>query len=324
MQERIGIIKNRGTYSSSSISIPRLNAFYGILLIIFAIFVIRVFYLQVIQHDFYRTSAHSGQFKEYEIPSERGIIEAHDGDSLVPIVLNEDVFTVFADPLYIEDAESASVKLAGIIGGDPKEYEELMKLDSRYSILAKKLPVDKAEKVDNLELKGLGTRAVSQRVYPQGSLAGQILGFVDDEGNGQYGVEQFLDDRLKGQPGQLRAITDAQGVPLVANKDNVVTEPKNGERVALTIDISMQKRLEDLLKNHLKEVRSKEGSVVIIDPNNGEVKAMGQISRRTIRQSSLRVEDPKVFTNSVVSEPFEPGSVMKTLTVGSWVRCRCV
>ncbi len=285
-------------------------------MVIFAFFLIRAFYLQVIQHDYYRSAALSGQFKEYEIEAERGVIQAKDGDQLVPIVLNEEVFTVFADPVYIEDATATSQKLAEILGGEATEYEKLMKIDTRYSILAKKVPTQKAEKIDELNVKGLGTRAVSQRVYPQGALAAQILGFVDDEGNGKYGVEQYLDEQLKGKPGQLKAITDAQGVPLVANKDNVLTEPENGQRVTLTIDLSMQRRLEDTLKNHLKEVRSESGSVIVMDPKTGEVKAMANYPTYNPAEF-YKVEDAKVFTNYAVSEPMEVGSIMKTLTVAA-------
>ena len=191
-----------------------------------------------------------------------------------------------------------------------------MEANSRYSILAKNLTKEKAEKVDGLEIKGLGTRAVSKRVYPQGSLASQLLGFVDDEGNGQYGIEQYLDEKLKGQPGQLKAITDAQGVPLVSNKDNVVIEPKNGERTTLTIDLSMQKRVEDLLSAHVKETRSESGSLIVMDPNNGEIKAMANFPSYNPAEF-FKIKDPKLFNNTSVSEPMEVGSIMKTLTVAA-------
>ena len=272
--------------------------------------------MQVIRHEHYRSAALQGQFKEYEIPAERGIIEAQDGNQLVPIVLNEEVYTVFADPVYIEDPKSVAEKLIGIIGGDQAKYEELMKSETRYSVLAKKVSTKDAEKIDALGIKGLGTREVSQRVYPQGALAAQLLGFVDDEGNGKYGVEQYLDAQLRGKPGELKAITDAQGVPLVSNKDNVLTEPQNGERVTLTIDLSMQRRLEDTLKTHLKEVRSDSGSVIVMDPNTGEIKAMANYPSYNPAQF-YKVQDSRLFTNYAVSEPMEVGSIMKTLTVAA-------
>ena len=297
-------------------SVNRLRFLYGLLLVVFLIFVVRLFYLQVIKHDFYRKSALAGQFKEYEIPAERGIILAQDGKNAVPIVLNEQVYTVFADPKFITNPKDSADKLRGVIGGDQSKYEELMKKNSRYAILAKKINKENAKKIDELKIKGLGTREVSQRVYPQGNMGSQLLGFVDDEGNGKYGIEQFLDKELRGQKGQLRAITDAQGIPLVSNDDNVLIEPKNGDRVTLTIDISMQKRAEDLLKKHLEEVKSDSGSLVIMDPNTGEVKAMANYPTYNPAEF-FNVENPKLFTNSIVSEPLEVGSIMKTLTVAA-------
>lgn len=297
-------------------SISRLRIWYGLLLAVFAIFVVRLFYLQVIQHDHYRKTALSSQFKEYEITAERGIIQAHDGGNTVPIVLNETVHTLFADPKYIKEPEKAAKAVADIIGGDTKKYEESMKMDTRYAVLAKKLPKDKAEQLDKLDIKGIGTREASQRTYPQGALGAQILGFVNDEGEGKYGVEQFLDEQLRGKPGQLKAITDAQGVPLVSNSDNVLKDAEAGKRTTLTIDISMQRRLEDMLKSHLEQVRSQSGSVIIMDPNTGAIKAMANYPTYNPAEFS-KVEDAKLFANAAVSEPMEVGSIMKTLTVAA-------
>lgn len=293
-----------------------MNVFYGLLLVVFVIFLIRLFYLQVIRHDFYSKSALASQLKEYEVPAQRGVIMVHDGQNLVPIVLNEDVYTVFADPKYIVDAKDSADKLAGVIGGDKAKYEDSMKKSSRYAVLAKKVDKAKAKKIEELKIKGLGVRAVSQRVYPQGAVAGQLLGFVDDEGNGKYGVEQFLDKELKGANGRLKAITDVKGVPLVSNRDNILIDPKNGDRINLTVDISMQKRIEDILKQHIEKDRAVAGSVLVMDPNNGEIKAMANFPSYNPAEFN-KVENPKVFNNSIVSEPIEPGSIMKTLTVAA-------
>jgi stage V sporulation protein D (sporulation-specific penicillin-binding protein) len=294
----------------------RLNVWYGVLLLVFALFVVRLFYLQIIQHNHYSLVAHQGQYKEYEIPADRGIIEAHDGGNVVPIVLNEEVYTLFADPKYIKDPKSAADSVARIIGGNASDYEAQMRTDTRYAVLAKKLPANKHEELDKLEIKGLGTRATPQRTYPQGGLAAQMLGFVDDEGVGKYGVEQYLDDALKGKPGELKAITDASGVPLVGAGDNVRRDPEPGKRTLLTIDLSMQRRVEDALKTHLEQVRSPSGSVIVMDPATGAIKAMANFPTYNPADFA-KVENPAVFSNAAVSSPMEVGSVMKTLTVAA-------
>lgn len=276
----------------------------------------RLFYVQVIRHDYYKQAALASQLKEYEIPAERGVIEAYDGHNIVPIVLNEEIYTLFADPYYIGDKKAAAEKLASLTGGEASDYESKMQADTRYAVLAKKLNEAKKEEIEKLDIKGVGLRAESIRTYPQGSLAAQILGFVNDEGYGKYGVEEYLDTQLHGKPGQLKAITDAQGVPLVSNENNILKDPQPGQRVRLTIDIGMQRKVEDLLRQHLPTVNSKSGSVVVLDASSGAVKAMANWP--TYNPSEFyKVSDAAVFTNPAVSAPMEVGSVMKTLTVAA-------
>ena len=109
---------------TSKISNTRLDLFYGVVVLVFAIFIVRLFYIQVIQHKYYAQAAQNGQYKEYEIPAERGIITAHDGDTSVPIVLNEDTYTVFADPKYIKDPKKTAEDVAKVVGGNPSDYEQ--------------------------------------------------------------------------------------------------------------------------------------------------------------------------------------------------------
>jgi cell division protein FtsI/penicillin-binding protein 2 len=296
--------------------IKRVQVWYVLLLAIMAIFGIRLFYLQIIRHDYYKKTALSGQLKEYEIPAARGLIEAHDGDGVVPIVLNEKRYTLFADPKYIENAETAASKVQKIIGGSQTDIEKKMKLDTRYSILAKKLSRDQKDKLDALALKGVGTREETIRTYPQGDLAAQVLGFVNDDGVGKYGVEQALNSKLKGTPGQLKAITDAQGVPLVANTDNIITAPKAGDQLLLTIDVSMQRQLEDILKSGVEKAKSKTGDAIIMDPNTGAIKAMANYPTYNPAEF-YKVVDGNVFNNAAASAPLEVGSIMKPLTAAA-------
>ncbi|HEX5456076.1 MAG TPA: penicillin-binding protein 2 [Candidatus Saccharimonadales bacterium] len=256
------------------------------------------------------------QLKEYGIPAERGIIKAHDGSSIVPIVLNEDVYTLFADPVYVKDKKDAADKLSRITGGNANDYLKEMQRDTRYAVLAKKLDGNKKKAIEALDLKGIGLRAESIRVYPQGSLASQLLGFVNDDGQGVYGIEQYMNDTLHGTDGMLKAITDIKGVPLVANQDNVSKDPVSGKDVTLTIDIGMQRKVEQLLKEHLPTVNSKSGSVVVLDPDTGAVKAMANYPSYD-PSKYFDVKDQSLFTNPAVSSPLEVGSIMKTLTVAT-------
>jgi len=297
--------------------VRRIRIWYALLLILCAVFIIRLFYLQVIRHDYYQTAALTGQLKQYEIPAERGVIEAHNGSATVPIVLNETRYTLYADPVYVHDQRKAADEIARAIGGNANDYEEKLRTpETRYVVLAKKLDKSQSEKIDKLKLKGIGTRGIPYRTYPQGALAAQLLGFVNDEGEGKYGLEQFLGTRLKGRPGQLKAITDAEGVPLAANRENVMTEPMSGERVVLTIDIGMQQQLEDMLKAGLDRAKSDSGGAVILEAKTGAVKAMANYPTYNPGEFS-KVEDGNTFNNAVVSDPLEVGSIMKPLTAAA-------
>jgi cell division protein FtsI/penicillin-binding protein 2 len=296
------------------------------------VLLVRLFYLQVIRHDHYRKAASSKQLKEYAIMPERGVIEAYDGERVMPIVLNEKRYTVFADPVDIKDAGKSARALASIIGGDAKAYEKQMRTpDTRYVVLAKKISkeqktaMDEARKQEAKDLKGTKVayawrgvlvQETPTRTYPEGQLAAQVLGFVNDEGEGRYGVEQALEHELKGKAGQLRAITDAQGVPLAANKDNTLVEPVAGKRLVLTLDVPMQKQAEDILKAGLERAKSKSGSLVIMDPNTGAIKAMANYPTYNPGEF-YKIEDGAVFANDAISEPLEVGSSMKPLTAAA-------
>lgn len=295
----------------------KIRFIYGSILVVFTIFIIRLFYLQVIKYDYYHQKALSSQLKEYEIPAERGAIYAHDGSEIVPLVLNEKKYTVFADPIYIKDPEREALELVKIIGGDANQISDLLKnKDTRYAVLAKKISKEQADKVEGLGYAGIGTREQEVRTYPEGSLASQTLGFVNDEGRGQYGIEGFLDELLSGKAGRLKAITDAKGVPLVTNKDNVVIDPESGSDVTITIDMNVQKQLERILKDGLDRAESESGSALIMDVNTGAIIAMA--SYPSFDPTKIAdVTDLSTLSNTNVSSQIEVGSIMKTLAAAA-------
>lgn len=303
--------------NSAGQTVRRIRIWYGVLLIILAIFGIRLFYLQIIHYGYYRAAALSDQLKQYEIPATRGTIYAHDGAGEIPIVLNQKLYVLYADPQTVKKAEESAAKLAPITGGEESKYAKLMQAKkTRYVVLAKKLSEEQADKITKLKLPGVGTIAQDYRTYPQSTLAAQVLGFVNEEGKGKYGIEQFLNKQLTGTPGQLKAITDANGVPLAASKDNISTAPKNGENVTLTIDLAMQKQLENLLAQGAKNAKAPGASALIMDPKTGAIKAMANVPTYDPGQY-YNVEDAAVFQNSAVSHPIEVGSTMKALTTAA-------
>lgn len=298
-------------------AVTRVRIWYGLLLLIVGIFGLRLFYVQIIHYNYYKTAALSDQLKQYEIPAARGIIKAHDGNSVLPIVLNEQLYTLYADPTYVKKPDDAAAKLAAITGGDGSQYEQLMRTKkTRYVALAKKLTDTQQTKIAKLKLPGVGTVEQDYRTYPQNSLASQTLGFVNNDGVGKYGLEEALNQQLKGRPGQLKAITDASGVPLAASKDNTEVAPQNGQDIVLTLDLAMQQQMETILAQGTKNAKAAGASAIIMDPNTGAIKAMANVPTYDPAHYS-DVDDPSTFQNAAVSKPIEVGSSMKTLTTAA-------
>jgi cell division protein FtsI (penicillin-binding protein 3) len=293
---------------------PRILAI--MICIIMAVFVLRLFYLQVIQHDYYIGQANKEQLKQLVIPSKRGEIYAMDGDEPVKLVLNETVYTAFADPKVVDKPQEMADLVRKVAGGSARSNLDglLAKKESRYQILATKVTPKQAQMMKEANLKGLGFQKESQRVYPEGQLAAQTLGFVDSEGTGKYGIEQALNARLTGTDGLLQSVTDVSNVPLTIGDNNINKPAKNGDNVVMTIDRNVQAYAEKALANGLKNSKAPNGSVMVMDPQSGKILAMANLPTYNPTEFT-KVQDAAAFNNGTVSAPYEPGSDVKTLTM---------
>lgn len=297
---------------------PRTKHMGLVVLVLFAIFGLRLFYIQVIQHSYYVDEARKTQVTRLTIFPERGLLYARDGNDITPLVLNETVYTVFADPLEVNDASSIKQKLQAIAGGELIE-ESFGKLDDkklRYVVLARQVSRTQAELIKKEELAGVGLQKGTRRVYPEGALAGQLLGYVNTEGVGQYGLEGYLEERLAGVPGLLQSVTDVRRIPLTIGNDNIEKPVKDGDDLVLSIDRNIQQQAEKALQDQVDIVHSKNASVIIMNPNNGQVLAMA--NNPTYEPANYsKTTDYSLFQNTVVNNAYEAGSVIKTLTVAA-------
>lgn len=284
-----------------------------------AVFVARLFYLQVVKHDYYEAEAIKEHTSKFTIPAKRGLIYARDGSRYVPFVLNEPVYTVYADPRYVKDADKVANTLRRIAGGNVvDDFEKGLRDKNRqYVVIARNVNKSQADliKKEKLSTQGVGMQESERRVYPNGQLASQTLGFVNGEGQGQYGIEEGLNDQLRGKDGQLKAVTDVYGIPISIGNDSVQTPPQNGKNAVLTIDQNIQNKTEQALKAGLEHAKATKGSVVVMDPNNGHILAMANVP--TFNPNDFKnVTDYSSFQNRIISDPYEPGSVIKALTMG--------
>lgn len=281
-----------------------------------ALFVVRLFYLQVIQHDHYMMLANSEQMRLWTLPAVRGEIYALDGDTPTKLALNQTVFTVSVDPKVIEDPNEVTDALKRLIGNKLRDgYKNLLaQKDTRYQVLATGVTYKEAQAIKKENLYGVRLLKTQKRIYPEGKLASQILGFVNSDGVGQYGVEGKLDSELKGKDGMIKTVADVRDVPLTIGNDNVNIPAQNGKNVVLTIDRNVQMAAERIVSRRAKEVGAKYGSLLVMDPNTGKVLAMANTP--TYNPSDLRtISNFDAVNNRIISRPYEPASVIKTLTM---------
>ena len=287
---------------------------------IMAVFIGRLFYLQIIQHNYYVNAASEEQIKRLTIPAKRGLIYALDGQTPVPLVMNQTLYTVFADPLITKNDTKIIDTIRKIAGGNARaDLQALLdRKDSRYQILATRISRVQADKIKSENLSGIGFQEESVRVYPEGSLAAQTLGFIDFGGISRYGIESKLDDRLTGVDGLLQSVTDVSDVPLTIGENNINRPAVNGENIVLSIDRNVQSHVEQALADGLKRTGATRGSAIVVDPQTGKIMAMTNLP--TYDPSKFNeVKDVAAFNNGVVSAPYEPGSDVKTLTMATGI-----
>lgn len=287
------------------------------LLCIMAIFIVQLFWLQIIRHGHYNELAEQSQVAKLAIPAKRGKVYIQEDGKIVPLVLNEPIYTAFADPHEVKDPEKIIEVMRRIAGGNVLDgFEgELDDAESRYKVMARQLTREQAEMIKEEDLEGVGLQESDRRVYPEGSMAAQTLGFVNAEGEGMYGLEAALDEQLSGEDGRLEALTDVRRIPLTIGRDDVRIPAKDGDDVVLSIDRGVQAYVEKALEEWLEKVQATQGNVIVMDPNDGSIIAMANYPSYDPAKYT-EVEDYRVFQNGVVSEPYEAGSVIKTLTAG--------
>ena len=275
----------------------------------------RLFYLQVIAHAKYAKEAQVEHTRKYEVPAKRGQLYTQDSGILAPVALNQTLKLLYADPRYVIDKVAVAKSLALITGGDAGKYQSRLEKGIEYAVLDERLSVATASKIQKLNIHGIGLADRDYRIYPEGSLASQVLGFVNADGVGQYGIEGFLNDELGGTPGQLSGKTDTHGIPIQTAGNKNIT-PIDGKNYVLTIDRNIQAMAEKTLAAQVLATKAKSGSVIVLDPKTGSVTAMANYPTFDPNNYS-KVTDYSTFSNFAISSNFEPGSGFKAFTAAT-------
>lgn len=277
----------------------------------------RLFTLQVINHKYYLKIAGSQQWSKDTIPAKRGEIYVEDGFSkaLYPLATNETKDMVYVVPEELENKDETIGKLSDILKIEKEKTLVSLENSRLYVPLKKKLSDDEVKALTDLNLKGVYLSKEQWRYYPEDSLASQILGYVNNEGDGQYGLEEQYNDILQGVNGLYKAESDSQGRRIAFGKD--VSKPaEDGDGIVLTINRDIQSEVEKTLESYVKKFGAEGGSAIVMDPQTGEIIAMANAP--TFNPNAYtEVKDFSAFKNKSVTDEYEPGSIFKAITMAA-------
>jgi cell division protein FtsI/penicillin-binding protein 2 len=277
----------------------------------------RLVWWQVVEHDRLASMAMHQLAQNEQIPAERGqITDAHG----VLLATSVELQSVFATPPSVEDAESTAALLAPALAMDVGELRARLTSDDPWVWLRRRVEPAVSERVEALDLAGIGMLTETKRVYPMDgvspntTLAAQVLGFVNVDGIGQYGIESSEDALLAGLPGSVTAQEDVIGRQ-IADSVYQLSEPVDGSDLRLTIDSGLQHLLEAQMWDTYRRNAAKGATGVVMDVDTGAVLALATFP--SYDANSYGTLDEALFSNPAVSRQYEPGSVMKAFTVAA-------
>ena len=293
----------------------RLTWLAAIVLVWGAAIFLKLVSLQVVRHQEYLNLARARQEMVIEIPAPRGTVFDRWGEPLAMSVQTE---SVYINPLKVPDLGVASELLGLVLHMDRQSLYDKMQqaYDGGRGFLwvKRKITPEEAESLRTLRLEWIRIQTESQRHYPKGTLAAHVLGAVNFEEHGTAGVEKAMDSDLHGQPGRERVLTDVKRRGI---DSRLSAEAKAGTSITLTIDERLQFVAEREIAAAVKEHHAVTGSVVMMNPYNGQVLAMASYPAYDPDVAPEPGENLVKYQNHAVSVPFEPGSVFKVITLSA-------
>ncbi|MCD8091273.1 MAG: PASTA domain-containing protein [Clostridiales bacterium] len=288
----------------------------------------RVFYIQFFKGEELQSLAYEQQTRDRLIKAIRGNITDRNG---IPLAENETAYSVSVIHAQIKNAEEAAESLSEIL---ELEYDDVLKKINKNVALERiktKVDAERADKIRNLNIPGVTVDEDVKRVYPLGSLACRVIGFVGKDNQGIIGLEAKYDEYLKGSLGKILTETDAAGRELNFGR-KTRSAPENGKTLVTTLDVNIQKYAEQILENAVAAKSAKRGAVIVMNPQNGEIYAMAgkpdfdlndpfTINDESLKTvwSGLSQEEKNNYLNSMwrnfsINDTYEPGSTFKIVT----------
>lgn len=292
----------------------RLNAALLMIAFVLSLFAGRLVQLQGIKSGEYEQAAMEQRLRKIDLPAVRGNITDAEGN---PLALTQEARGIFVDPTRINPEKKSEIaaRIASMLGLDVGFVLKcLEKKNTQYVLLARRVPPERAKLVMSLGYKGIGQVPESRRSYPADAVAANVVGFVNQDGNGGEGLEYAYDKLLKGESGWQRveiSAVDGQHIPM---GEGQIKEPVPGKGLRLTLSQDIQWKAEEAISAAVKKHRAESGTVVVMTPDS---KVLAMASYPTFDPNEYSKATPEQRSNRVVGEAFEPGSTGKVITAAA-------
>ena len=285
----------------------------------------RLAYWQVAQHGQLTLQAQAQYRELVELPALRGAIFDR---NLTQLVVNTTVYSAFVSPDQIAATQRDAVAtgLSTVLEVDRAKVMTTLESNVKFAYIARRFAKAKADQLRTLKLPGVGLQEETQRSYLPGissgsTLAANLLGFVDWNGDGNYGLEANYQKALGGTPGYVSSYRD------LANREIVLgththQDPVNGQDLVLSLDANIQYAAEQALMEGVKRDRAESGSVLIMDPTTGGIVAWADYP--SYNANNFNHTNTAAFKDNVLGYVYEPGSVMKVVTLSGAINAGAI
>jgi len=272
---------------------------------------VRLFQVQVVRAEELSEASLSERLTRRELAPDRGTIFDRDGGTLAVSILGK---TVAANPRLIEDVEVTAQLLSAALDLNSEQLRERLSADTSFVFVERQLEPSEAKSVIEMALPGIFTIDEPKRVYPAESLAAHVVGFVDIDSVGLEGLEFHYDDELRGEPGFVMFESDVGGRRIPQGLYE--TQPAvPGSDLRTTIDPSIQFIAENACRQALSETGAQRCTIVVLDPETGEVLAL--VSAPSFNPADRSTYTTELITNSAIRTIYEPGSTQKLVTLAA-------
>ena len=266
----------------------------------------RLVQLQVNQHEELASRARSQQVGAIETSPSRGQLLDRQGRELARSI---DTESFFADPREILNTDNTARRIAAVTGQDRTELagrlSEAKETNKKFIWIVRRLDIQSASKLDQLNLDGIYSRKEPKRYYPNDSLAAHVLGFVGTDEIGLSGVEQYYNEKIRGEAGKVFLERDRDRRAF----ESYEVQSHPGQTVVLTIDQAIQYRTEQALSAAVDRAHAKSGAAIVMDPRTGEILALANAP--TFDPNQPAANSAEARANGALQNIYEPGSTFK-------------